>query len=352
VAAAGGAPLAVIDLPAHAAAARFLCVAQRHFAVVDAAGGLTAWAYDGRALPALRPAATLLVRPEGARAASVAVAHDVLAAIDWMDAGGRAGRLWDLRAGRALPSSTIWHGGGEIIAAIALSQGCSGAGSSVHDLHLAYLDASGDVYVVADLLRPQPRKVAMAALDLAWNARCNALAVLSLAPAGLTLAVLLAPAATLGAAADLCAPTLADLATVRVHLPLPGPPRAASRLASFCGARACIDCGDAGLTHAAASTYVQLLHECAAAGDWVAAQRLARLVDQPAMWAALVALAWPGAAPASTGPPPHVQQRLAATAEALARLCLVDTFEAVRAQLQSRAAPRAAGGGEGEVAFA
>lgn len=105
------------------------------------------------------------------------------------------------------------------------------------------------------------------------------------------------------------------------------------------------------------STYAQLLHECTTAGDWAAALRLARLVDQPSLWAALAALAWPGTTvAASSGPLPspslaQIQLRLTATTEALARLHLVDKMAAVRARLQ-RASPRAAAGGEAAAAAA
>ena len=360
---------AFISQPEHTPPPQYLCLGPRHFVVVDAAGCMSAISYDGRALPPLAGGSSLPLYPASASSATVATAQDLIAAIDFGFASCAQGvRLWEVRGGRSLPLATTAPGCAPI-AAIALSPGSASAPAPACGVSLAWLDAAGDVYLASPLpagpSSPPPRRLAAGALDLTWHACCEALAVLLPAPArsgGLQVRIFLAPVAAARASDDLAAPELAALATLQVPMQsrfgrssssgvksssgcrirsgaggdtcTEAAPRA-SRISSFAGARVAVDRGAAGVEHAAASAHAQTLHACAVSGDWPAARRLVRLAGSQPLWAALAALAWPGAtavAEAATGTNglfAALQPRLAAAAEALGRLRLPDKSAAV-----------------------
>jgi intraflagellar transport protein 80 len=67
---------------------RYIALAARHFAAVDAAGVLTLYTYDGRTLST--PKTSSPFRPEALGTGALAVAPDVVAFIDKMEGGGKS----------------------------------------------------------------------------------------------------------------------------------------------------------------------------------------------------------------------------------------------------------------------
>lgn len=320
--AAGAMPSHTVDTPR--APVRVMAQAPRHFATVDAAGGLAVYAYDGRCLsqPKGNPIAA-----DALSAGLLSLSHDVLAVCDRADAGGggRTVRMWDAKTGRPLPTTLVHHqpitflavsqgavpppaassaagasaaaggsGSGAVATAGLLAAAPPGAGAppvglpagTMAERRLLFIDAAADAYVTP-LLKPAPVKVAAMVDTAAWNDACD---VLTVAADG-QLLTWLAPS-TLATDAD-----LSGRAKVKADASVAALAGAGATIVAFSGPRLTLRRADGSRVHATVAHSAQLLHECVAGGRWGEALRLARFVRQEPVWAALASLSLAGSRP-------------------------------------------------------
>lgn len=81
---------------------RLLVTSQRHFAAIDAAGGITIMSYDGRTLSSPKPSSPL--RVDSLSSSLIDISHDVLAVADRTDGCRGACRAWCRRVRARAPS--------------------------------------------------------------------------------------------------------------------------------------------------------------------------------------------------------------------------------------------------------
>ena len=134
-------PSAVLDTPK--APACLLLQSSRGFAALDSAGGLSAFSYDGRPVPACPKLPEGALKPRLCSASTLALGPDCLVVLE----GGeyRSVRSYELRTGRALSAGPYVHP--QAVAALGVSQGCTGGFGSLAERRLALLDGSGDLYL-------------------------------------------------------------------------------------------------------------------------------------------------------------------------------------------------------------
>lgn len=177
---------------------------------------------------------------------------------------------------------------------------------------IAYVDASGDLFLTT-VIKPSPLKLAAVVDSIAWHASVDILAALAdgalvawLAPviahmdndlcAAAKVTVDPATTAHLGwATGDVMAAGGSAAGGAGGGAPLGGSAGGVSALppsiVSFAGSRVTVRRGDGSTVQATVSLYAPLAHECAAAGKWPEALRLARFVGKEPLWAAVAALA-------------------------------------------------------------